>query len=74
MARKRNAAGGADTEPERPSGRDARTGTEQQPEQALEDTATRCLSKDERRRLSMDAWEPSLLRNMLKAQDKLRRR
>lgn len=41
---------------------------------ALDDTAIRSLSKDEVTRLSIDAWEPSLLRYMLEAQDKLRRR
>jgi len=40
---------------------------------SLEDTAMRSLSKDERKRLSIDAWEPSLLRHMLEAEDKLRR-
>lgn len=40
----------------------------------LEDTAMRSLSKDEIKRLSIDAWEPSLLRHMLEAQNKLRRR
>ena len=39
-----------------------------------EDTAIRSLSKDEIKRMSIDAWEPSLLRHMLEAQDKLRRR
>jgi hypothetical protein len=41
---------------------------------ALEDTAMRSLSKDEIKRMSIDAWEPSLLRNMLEAEDKLRQR
>jgi len=40
----------------------------------IEDTAIRSLSKDEIKRLSIDAWEPSLLRHMLEAQRKLRRR
>lgn len=40
----------------------------------LEDTAIRSLSKDEIKRLSIDAWEPSLLRHLLEAQNKLRRR
>lgn len=40
----------------------------------LDDTAMRSLSKDELKRLSIDAWEPSLLRHMLEAQNKLRRR
>ena len=37
-----------------------------------EDTALRSLDALERAKLSMDAWEPSLLRKLLKAQDKLR--
>ncbi|HEX6996477.1 MAG TPA: hypothetical protein VF339_20270 [Gammaproteobacteria bacterium] len=41
---------------------------------SLDDTALRSLSKDEVSRMSIDAWEPSLLRHMLEAQDKLRRR
>lgn len=40
----------------------------------VEDTAIRSLSKDEIKRMSIDAWEPSLLRHMLEAQNKLRRR
>jgi len=39
----------------------------------LDDTALRSLSKDEVRKLSIDAWEPSLLRHMLAAHDKLRK-
>ena len=42
--------------------------------QAVEDTAMRSLSKDEIKRLSIDAWEPSLLRHMLEAQKKLLQR
>jgi len=34
---------------------------------AGEDTALRGLTYEDRRRLSMDAWEPSLLRHMLRA-------
>jgi len=56
----------------KPSG-EARADEEPPSEQALEDTAMRSLSKEERRRLSIDAWEPSLLRHMLEAEDKLRR-
>lgn len=40
----------------------------------VEDSAIRGLSKEEIRRLSIDAWEPSLLRHMLEAENKLRRR
>jgi hypothetical protein len=39
-----------------------------------EDTALRSLSKEDRAHLCMDAWEPSLLRKLLEAQDKLHRR
>ena len=35
-----------------------------------EDTALRVLSKQDRAKLSMDSWEPSLLRNLLKAQNR----
>ena len=40
----------------------------------IDDTAIRSLSKEERARLSMDSWEPSLLRNLLRAENKLRER
>ena len=36
-----------------------------------EDTALTSLTAEDREKLSMDAWEPSLLRNLLKAQNKL---
>jgi len=39
-----------------------------------EDTALRSLSAEDRSKLSMDAWEPSLLRKLLKAQNRLRSR
>jgi hypothetical protein len=38
---------------------------------ALEDTAMRRLSKEERARLGIDSWEPSLLRALLAAQNQL---
>jgi len=41
---------------------------------STDDTAIRSLSKEEIRRLSIDAWEPSLLRHLLEAENKLRRR
>lgn len=62
MARRRNAS--ADTRRKAPG-----EGVEPH-----EDTAMRSLSKDEIKRLSIDAWEPSLLRHMLEAQNKIRRR
>lgn len=43
------------------------------PPAQTEDTALRSLDALERAKLSMDAWEPSLLRKLLKAQHKLRR-
>lgn len=36
-----------------------------------EDTALKSLSRTERVRLDIDAWEPSLLRALLEAQNKL---
>jgi hypothetical protein len=38
----------------------------------IEDTALTSLSKADRRKLSMDAWEPSLLRKLLAAQNRLK--
>jgi len=46
--------------------------TDEQP--PAEDTALRSLDAEERASLSMDAWEPSLLRKLLKAQHRLRSR
>lgn len=43
-------------------------------DERIEDSAIRSLSRDEIKRLSIDAWEPSLLRHLLEAQNKLRRR
>lgn len=40
---------------------------------APEDTALRGLSKVDRKKLGMDAWEPSLLRKLLAAQNRLNR-
>jgi hypothetical protein len=39
-----------------------------------EDTALRSLSKEDREKLAMDSWEPSLLRNLLKAENRLPRK
>lgn len=36
-----------------------------------EDTAVRSLTEEERVSLGMDSWEPSLLRAMLQAQNRL---
>jgi len=41
------------------------------PDEPVEDTAIRCLSKDERAKLSIDSWEPSLLRRLLRAANRL---
>jgi len=38
-----------------------------------DDTAELSLSKVERRQLGMDSWEPSLLRKLLAAQNRLRK-
>jgi len=40
----------------------------------FEDTAMLSLSKTDRKKLGMDAWEPSLLRKLLTAQNRLRKR
>jgi hypothetical protein len=37
-----------------------------------EDTAVHSLSKADRKKLAMDAWEPSLLRKLLTAQNRLK--
>jgi len=63
MARKRTGERQGGTRP--PSKRRA---------ESTDDSAIRYLSKEEIRRLSIDAWEPSLLRNLLEAENKLRRR
>jgi len=44
------------------------------PRDSHEDTAVRSLSKADRKKLSMDAWEPSLLRKLLSAQNRLKQR
>jgi hypothetical protein len=41
------------------------------PRAPQEDTAVRSLSKEDRAKLGMDAWEPSLLRQLLAAHNKL---
>jgi hypothetical protein len=51
------------------------TASEPEPEpDRIEDTAMKCLSKADRRKLVMDAWEPSLLRKLLAAQNRLKSR
>jgi hypothetical protein len=42
------------------------------PDQAHDDTIVRSLSKADRKQLAMDAWEPSLLRKLLSAQNRLK--
>jgi hypothetical protein len=42
------------------------------PDATHEDTALRSLSKADRKKLAMDAWEPSLLRMLLSAQNRLK--
>lgn len=44
------------------------------PTPECEDTAMLSLTPSDRKKLSMDAWEPSLLRKLLSAQNKLKRR
>jgi len=44
------------------------------PEPAGDDTALRALGPEDRSRLAMDAWEPSLLRCLLEAEGKLPRK
>ena len=39
-----------------------------------EDTAMLSLSPEDRSKLNMDAWEPSLLRKLLSAQNRLKHR
>ena len=44
------------------------------PKPSSEDTAMRSLSRVDRKKLEMDAWEPSLLRMLLSAQNRLKPR
>ena len=39
----------------------------------FDDTALLSLSRADRKKLNMDSWEPSLLRKMLRAQDRLKK-
>lgn len=48
--------------------------TRKSPSSEFEDTAILSLSKIDRQRLSMDSWEPSLLRKLLTAQNQLKKR
>jgi hypothetical protein len=50
-----------------------RGGSDSTSDAAGEDTALKSLSRTERARLDIDAWEPSLLRALLEAQNKLPR-
>jgi hypothetical protein len=58
----------SDSRSRRPSGSGRRA---EEADEAAEDTAIRCLSKDERAKLSIDSWEPSLLRRLLRAANRL---
>ena len=40
----------------------------------VEDTAMFSLSRADRKKLNMDSWEPSLLRKLLTAQNRLKKR
>jgi hypothetical protein len=42
--------------------------------QPTEDTAMLSLSRADRKKLNMDSWEPSLLRKLLTAQNRLKKR
>jgi len=42
-------------------------------DESREDTALTSLSPEDRSRLVMDSWEPSLLRELLTAQNKLKK-
>jgi hypothetical protein len=59
---------GSDSSSRRPAGSRLRAPKRDQP---AEDTAIRCLSKEERAKLSIDSWEPSLLRRLLRAANRL---
>jgi hypothetical protein len=39
-----------------------------------EDTAMLSLSRADRKKLAMDSWEPTMLRKLLKAQNRLKQR
>jgi hypothetical protein len=47
---------------------------ESKQKQQDEDTALLSLSRTDRSKLNIDAWEPSLLRKLLTAQNRLRKR
>lgn len=51
------------------------TDTKRKPhaEPDLEDTASLSLSRADRKKLNMDSWEPSLLRKLLSAQNRLKK-
>jgi hypothetical protein len=49
----------------------ASSGDQAAPQAHADDTAVRCLTPVERRRLDIDSWEPSLLRALLEAHNKL---
>ena len=46
---------------------------EAETESEFEDTAMLSLSRTDRKKLNMDSWEPSLLRQLLKAQNRLKK-
>lgn len=43
-------------------------------EPQIDDTASLHLSRRDRKKLGMDSWEPSLLRKLLRAQNRLKNR
>jgi hypothetical protein len=48
--------------------------TKPQTAEPVDDTAMLSLSRTDRKQLNMDSWEPSLLRKLLKAQNRLKKR
>ena len=49
------------------------TTSKQPQDSSRDDTAWHSLSRADRKKLGMDSWEPSLLRNLLRAQDRLKK-
>jgi hypothetical protein len=46
---------------------------ERREQPAVDDTISRSLSDEDRAKLAIDSWEPSLLRHLLAAHNKLKR-
>ena len=54
--------------------RERHSGVDESNDGPLEDTALSALTPEDRERLAMDAWEPTLLRKLLEAENKLPRK